>query len=282
MPKGDIPREYEYRIVQKDGKPRWFHQRNTMVRDTIGHIVALEGIVTDITDRKNAEIALKQTEEQYRHISDNTGDVIWILDLDSGKFTFISPSVTRLLGYTVEECYGLTLAQIVTPESHAYIQKILPETIAAIRNGDESARIQTHHVDQVRKDGTVISVEIVATLLKEGEPGRAEILGVSRDITERKKAADAVRDSEEKYRTLVEEISDLVWEIDKNGIYTYVSPKVREMLGYEPEELIGKSPFAIMPPDEAELMADRVRPSCRIACYRFPPLSTGASTKMVR
>lgn len=252
LPKGDLLREYEYQILHKNGEARWFHQRNTIVRNRTGHVVALEGIVTDITGRKMAEIALHQIEERYRLISENTGDVIWILSLDTMRFTFVSPSAYRLLGYTCEEAQNLTLARILTPESLSYVGEILPKTLAAINAGDESARIQTHRINQVRKDGTVIAVEIVATFVTGA--GRDEIIGVSRDISERKKAQDALQESEEKFRSLVETTSDLVWEIGADGHYTYVSPRVRDILGYEPEEVTGKSPFDIMPPYEADVM----------------------------
>jgi PAS domain S-box-containing protein len=259
LAKGDIPREYEYQIINTEGECRWFHQRNTIVRNNIGQIIALEGIVSDTTDRKRADISLKQIDERYRHISENTGDVIWLLDLENLRFTFISPSVTRLLGYTATEVMGMTLADILTPDALATVNKTIPATIAAIRAGDESARFQTHFLDQIRKDGSIISVEIVATLLINEGSGKLEVLGVSRDITDRKRAQDAIRESEEKFRSLVETTSDLVWEIDASGVYTYISPKVREMLGYDPEELIGRTSFEIMPPDEAAIMASEFR-----------------------
>ena len=71
------------------------------------------------------------------------------------------------------------------------------------------------------------------------------------DITERK-----LRDSEERFRSLVETTSDLIWEVDVNSVYTYVSPKIKDILGYEPEEIIGKTPFDLMPPDEAKRVGE--------------------------
>ncbi|MFX1532561.1 MAG: PAS domain S-box protein, partial [Promethearchaeota archaeon] len=77
-------------------------------------------------------------------------------------------------------------------------------------------------------------------------------LGTYEDITERKIAEEKLKESEEKFRTLVETTSDWIWEVDRNGKYVYSSPKIRELLGYEPEEVIGKSPFDLMPPEEAK------------------------------
>lgn len=252
LPKGDLPREYEYRIVHKNGEPRWFHQRNTIVRNSAGRPTAFEGIVTDITSRKTVEIALKQIEERYRIIAENTADIIWLIDPKSMRFTFISPSVYNLLGYTQEEILAIPLAQILTPEGLAYLKQAVPEVLSRIRAGDELARFRRLSLENVRKDGSIVLVEIVATIVDGTVPGTFEVLGVSRDITEQNKARDALKESEERYRSLVETTSDLVWEVDAQARYTYVSPKSMDLLGYEPGELLGKTPFSIMPPDEAE------------------------------
>jgi len=88
--------------------------------------------------------------------------------------------------------------------------------------------------------------------------GHAEHEG-ARDITECREVEEALRENEERFRSLVETISDWVWEIDRNGIYTYVSPKVKELLGYEPEEVVGKTPFDLMSEDEAERVGEMFR-----------------------
>ncbi len=256
MPKGDIPLEYEYRIIHTSGESRWFHQRNTVVKDNTGHIVALEGIVTDITDRKTAEITLKQIEERYRLIAENTGDVIWILNLESLRFCFVSPSVYNLLGYSADEMMDMTLADILTPEALTYVNNIIPQVLDVIRSGDESARIQTHRVDQVRKDGSIITVEIVATLLAGTDLDETEILGVCRDITKQKKALNALEESEERYRSFVESANEAIFVI-QDGIIPFCNQNGLELIGFEPDYLRQHNFIDIVHPDDKAAAFDR-------------------------
>ncbi|PKL64335.1 MAG: hypothetical protein CVV32_08355 [Methanomicrobiales archaeon HGW-Methanomicrobiales-3] len=249
MPKGDIPREYEYRIIHASGEPRWFHQRNTIVKDNTGHVVALEGIATDITDRKTTEIALKQIEERYHLIADNTRDVIWILNPESQKYSFVSPSIHHLLGYTADEIRNLTLADILTPESLEYVTRTIPAVLEAIRSGDETARFQTHQIDQVRKDGSIITVEIVATLINGTDTNRMEILGVSRDITDRKKVQEALAESEERYRSFVESANEAIFVI-QDGIIPFCNKKGLELIGFDLEHLREHNFIDLVHPDD--------------------------------
>ena len=84
-------------------------------------------------------------------------------------------------------------------------------------------------------------------------------VGTLQDITEARRAEEALRESEERFRSLTESTSDWVWEVDRNGTYTYASPRVRDLLGYAPQEIVGKTPFDLMPPNEAERVAGLFR-----------------------
>lgn len=116
-----------------------------------------------------------------------------------------------------------------------------------------------------RRNGENFAVEMTATVA--ARDATESHVVVLRDISERRRAEVALRESEEKFRRLVESMSDWIWELDERGVYTYASPRVRQMLGYSPQDVIGKTPFDLMPPEEAE----RVRAVfARLAGKRLP------------
>ena len=149
---------------------------------------------------------LQEREKQFRIISQNTGDVIWILDANSGQFIYVSPSVKNLRGYNEEEVLGQNIKDVLTQESYNMVKNELPIYIDAFLSGDESARVIIHRVDQICKDGSVIPTEVVTTLLT-NEEGRVDrVLGVSRDVTERKKADELNQELMENLQHLAEEL----------------------------------------------------------------------------
>ncbi len=104
----------------------------------------------------------------------------------------------------------------------------------------------------MHKDGSSIWIERVAVPIYDEAGNLVAMEGISRDITERKRMEKALRETEERFRNLVEHNNDIVWEVNQEGAYTYVSPNVKDILGYSPEHLIDKTPFEFMPEKEAE------------------------------
>jgi PAS domain S-box-containing protein len=175
------------RYRTRDGGYRWLEWRAFPRGDLI------YAAARDLTERVEAERALRKNEARYRLMADNTADVIWVLDVATMRFTYVSPSVERLRGYTVEEVLSQSLDEVMTPESLAAVSVSLPQAIAAFQNGDESARISVDEVDQPRKDGTIVSTEVTTTFLTDADGNVDRVLGVSRDITERRKAEAEIR-----------------------------------------------------------------------------------------
>ncbi len=135
--------------------------------------------------------ALQASESRYRLLADNMVDVIWLLDLDSGRFTYVSPSVQRLRGYTPDEVLSRPLEAALTPESLEIISQKLPVHIQAALSGDRSHLVTVEFLDQPCKDGSIVPTEVVSNLILDARGAPVQVLGVSRDIRERRQAEAA-------------------------------------------------------------------------------------------
>jgi two-component system, cell cycle sensor histidine kinase and response regulator CckA len=144
--------------------------------------------------------AQRRTEERYKLISENAADVIWLWDPTEGRCIYVSPSVRQLRGFAPEEVMAQPVDQAISPDSYGIVKAELQRRRAAIEAGDEAARIGTNEIDFLRKDGTCVSTETVTKLLSEGRQAIRYVLGVSRDITERKRTEIALHQLEDQLR----------------------------------------------------------------------------------
>jgi len=147
------------------------------------HILA---IVRDISERKRTEEALREGQEKYRLLADNITDNIWIFDLDAFCFSYVSPSVVNITGYTAEEATGFQLSDVLTPASLELATKKLEQELANDGISDPS-RSRTLELEQFYKDGSTVWTEVSMSLIRDQEGRPKAILGVTRDISERKK-----------------------------------------------------------------------------------------------
>ncbi len=186
--KGEMPPTYEYQFIHKSGDVRWLNQRNILIQDDEGNPIAIEGIVTDITERKRVEEALSESEKKYRLIAENTADTIWISDLNL-NFTYVSPSVEKSRGFTVEEVIAQPPEKSLTPDSIKLAEQILHEELLLDASGQaEYDRHRIIELQQYKKDGSVTWVENTVSFLRDENLKPIGILGISRDISERKLA----------------------------------------------------------------------------------------------
>ncbi len=234
---GKLVPALEHRIRHKDGSIRWV--RGTLVPrlDAAGKLVAFDGLVQDVTESKRMESDLRESEARYRLIAENTGDVIWLLDLAANRFSYVSPSLVKLCGITPDEALQLGLDRAVPPEFLAQVNARLAARIAALAAGDESARTRAYELPLQKADGSVVETEVVTTLIA-GPGGRVTHLqGTTRDITVRKRA-EAELQRTRQWLEHTQRISRVGgWAFDLSTGTVWASPEARRIYGFGDGEL---------------------------------------------
>ncbi len=226
-----IPVEINAQIIEFEGRP------------------AMLAIARDLSDRKRVEEVIRQNEERFRTLVANLPDVTWTSDIH-GRTAYISPNVVEVFGYTSEEM-RVNGEELWLGRIHPAHRLRVIEAYTALF--EENRAFNVEYQIQ-RRDGKWIWVHDRAFATYE-RGGVRYADGLFSDITCRKEAEERLRESEERLRSLIESTRDWVWEVDAHGIYTYASPRVKDLLGYEPEEVIGRTPFDFMPPEEAQHVA---------------------------
>jgi PAS domain S-box-containing protein len=172
-------------------------EANRMIQEKYEEIqklaIELETANRELTESKrqleNYTAELKESELKHRLLAENVTDTIWTMSLDPLRFTYISPSVTRMRGYSMDEAVALSLEETLTPESLANVSKKLAEELAREAAGDvDPNRSKTIEIQQYCKDGSICLAEVTASFLRDQADRIVGLLGVTRDISERKKA----------------------------------------------------------------------------------------------
>jgi len=221
---------------------------DTPIHNEDGSVSRLE-ILHDITTRKAAEEALKESEEKYRIVANNTYDWEWWIGPD-GKFIYISPSCKEFTLYTEEEFKAdpELLSRLVHPEDFPAFKKHLTEIEGKRLDGEMEFRI-------IRRDGSVRWIVHACKAVFDERGGFLGRRGNNRDITEQKSSEKALKDSEEKYRSLVETMNEGLGIADERGRWTYVNEAFCKMLGYSSEEIIGRPVYEWLDEDNRKILA---------------------------
>ena len=206
---------------------------------------AVLAVIRDITVRKQAEEALRESEQKHRTILETMEDGYFEVDL-RGNFTFFNNALCRIHGRSRDEMIGLNNREYTTPET--------AKMIYAIYNKIYKTGIPAKVVDYevIRKDGSVAQVEDTVSLIRDASGKPNGFCGVSRDRTEQKKAEMALRRSEEKYRTILENIEDGYYEVDLAGNLTFFNDSLCKIFGYPRDELMAMNNRAYMSPATAK------------------------------
>ncbi|OFX41167.1 MAG: hypothetical protein A2X03_02235 [Bacteroidetes bacterium GWA2_40_15] len=220
---------------RRDGEKRLLAWYCRVLKDDSGNVMGALSSALDITERKHTEEALSESEAKYRQLVAQSPDGIFVIDL-SGRFISVNKAICEGLNYTEEELLSMKMLDIV-PEQYHVLHK---QRLMAIMNGESTNTNAEYEV--IGKNGLAHFVEVLSVPYYKG----MEIIGfqgIARDITERRQAEEALKQSELRFKQISENSVEWIWEVDKNGLYTYSSPTVKEILGYEPEEIINKKHF---------------------------------------
>ena len=202
-----------------------------------------------IDQRKNAERALKGSEEKYRMVADNLRDSIWTVGLDSLCFTYLSPSVEWMLGFSPEELLGRPMREVVTPESFERCftnlqQELAWEAVAPL--GPQASRVM--EAEHVCRDGSRFWAEVTVTVARDDQGNPINLLGVSRDITDRRKAEFALRESEKRLRLITDNLPVLIAYVDAEQRYRSVNREYENWFGIKASEILGRKVVDIVGP----------------------------------
>jgi PAS domain S-box-containing protein len=281
----------EVEMYREDGSKFWISMNIHVVRDAEGNIRYFEGTNVDITARKEAEQqlrrnheelsatynqlvaydeeirrhceeltksqrALKESEEKYRILAENASDIIWSVDIDL-KFTYVSPSAERLLGWTMEEWKSLRLEDVLAPDTLGKVNKAVEEEWALEGRPDvDPFRTRTMEIEHYRKDGSIVWFETTTSSLRDQQGRLIGFMGVSRNISERMHAQEALLRSETRFRTLFEK-SPIGISIARDGITLYVNNAGLRISGCDDlSEIVGTPQLNRIAPESRAFVTD--------------------------
>ena len=208
-------------------------------QERVGLIRAKVSLRNEVEERKASEVALRESELRYKLLAENVTDVIWTVDFGL-RFTYVSPSVEKLLGYQADNLLAQPVVNFLAPESQNLVtQKIAYLSEKLEKSVNQPFDLQNLEIQMIRKDGVEIWTEIQNSFFLTSQGEVAGIIGVARDITKRREYEEALKESENKYRNILESIDEGYYEVDLAGNFTFVNRAVCEILGYSKEELIG-------------------------------------------
>jgi PAS domain S-box-containing protein len=199
-------------------------------------------VTTDVAERKLAEEALRQSRDELQMIYDEMVEGCIITDIETKRFVRANSSICRMLGYTEEELLAASLQDIHPPEE-------VTDDLQRFQQVAEGQRSINENRPVLRKDGGIFYADITGRRIL--YHGRPSVLALFRDVTERRQAQIALRESEEKYKTLVETSPDAVIVADLTGRATFVSRRLLEIHGADSvDELLGKTAFDFLAPED--------------------------------
>jgi PAS domain S-box-containing protein len=207
--------------------------------------------INDASRRKELERKLAGAETRFRDLSDIIADAVFTIDLN-GAFTSCNHAMEVLTGYTGGEFVGTNFSEVVKPEDIEFITGIYSRMYTT----GQPVRGVIH--DFIKKSGEVRTAEVYLNVIRKKNDKIIGFYGSVRDITELKQAHGDLTESEERYRTLVENLNDVIYTIDNDGYFSYVNPSFEKVFKYAPDEIIGKHMATIIYPEDLPTVKERI------------------------
>ncbi len=205
-----------------------------MVEERTAEVMAANAQLTkEVEERKRAQEAQRLSEQKFRTLVETTSDFVWEMDKNA-VFTYASPKILEILGYSPDEVIGRRCFHLMPPAETKRLQDIFASSDASPRPFNLLETVAIH------KNGHRIFSETSGVPIFDLDGVFCGYRGISRDISARKEVEELLRKSEEKYRHLVENVSDVIYASNEDGVITYISPTVESLSGYQPAEIIGR------------------------------------------
>jgi diguanylate cyclase (GGDEF)-like protein/PAS domain S-box-containing protein len=238
-----------FKVIRKDGTTGFNETSALPLRNQQGEIIGFRGLARDITEHKQMEEALRRSEERYRTIMDEMDESYFETDLD-GNYTFINDAIARTTGYSKEEFLKMDFR----PWTHKDDQETVYKAFNSVYRTGQPVRNLLYRT--VRKDGTMRFAETSAFPLRNQQGEIIAFRGIGRDVTERKRMEEALRQSEERYRTVLEEMEEWYFETDLAGNLTFFNDTLVRALGHSKEGLTGLNFRALTKLEDADTAYD--------------------------
>lgn len=232
----------EYRIISKSNKIIWVI--GDFVVSTTNATPTIMAFLMDISEYRAARESWRNTENRLLDIARNALELIWELDAD-GNYVFVNEAYKDIMGYEPEELIGRNVDDfwVLGDEETKNKWNSMVHSHQVIKNWVNN---------MAHKDGRIVTLETNGIPFFDSNGQFLGYRGTDRDITSELDSKRIIEQSEQRFRDLTESTSDVIWEVDVNQHYTYVNPKIGEVIGYGPEEVIGKTAAYFMTKEEAE------------------------------
>ncbi|MEW6265261.1 MAG: PAS domain S-box protein [Thermodesulfobacteriota bacterium] len=236
------PSRYEFNVVRQDGRKRRVEISSALIRDSAGQPRTVSQIL-DVTKRRAAEEALRESEEKFRTLLDSIEEGYFEVDL-KGRLTYANDSFCRIMGYGREEMIGHSYKEFTSPR---WAEITFRRVNEIFRTGQAA---KDHLYEILTKDGSLRVLQGAASLLRDKSGQPLGFRGVAHDVTESKRAEEALRESEEKFRTVMEANPDPVILYDEVGRVLYFNPAFTRVFGWTLEERLGQMMDQFVPAEE--------------------------------